>query len=156
MNVYPLSLSRPHGQRAVVVGGGPIGQRKCAGLLSAGIPVRLISPTATAQLAEWAAAGTIDWDNRLYAPGDLASASLAFAATNDRAANAAVAQEAAAQGILCNVADAPAEGTFHTPATIRHGDVVIAISTLSADPRRAKALRERLEAWLIAQDEGCA
>jgi siroheme synthase-like protein len=115
--------------------------------------VRLISPTATAQLAEWAAARIIDWDIRSYAPGDLVSATLAFAATNDRAANAAVAQEAGARGILCNVADVPAEGTFHTPATIRHGDVVIAISTLSADPRRAKALRERLEAWLAAQNE---
>ena len=156
MNVYPLSLSRPHGQRAVVVGGGPIGQRKCAGLLAAGIPVRLISPTATAQLAEWAAAGTIDWDIRPYVPGDLVTATLVFAATNDRAANAAVAQEAAVRGVLCTVADAPAEGTFHTPATIRHGDTIIAISTLSADPRRAKALRERLEAWLAAQDEGSA
>ena len=145
---YPVVLTQLRGAPVVVVGGGAVGERKARGLLAAGAAVRLISPAATAQILDWAAAGQIAWECREYAAGDLAGARLVFAATNQRAVNARVARDAAALGLLCNVADAPGEGSFHLPAVYRGDGVTIAVSTDGASPARAVALRDRIAAWL--------
>ncbi|RMD74355.1 MAG: precorrin-3B C(17)-methyltransferase [Chloroflexi bacterium] len=145
---YPIVLTKPSHMPAVVIGGGAVGERKVRGLLAAGFPVRLISPVATAQLAEWAATGRIVWKRRTYQSGDLAGARLVFAATNDRAVNARIAAAAIAAGVLCNVADAPDEGDFHMPAIHRRGGLTIAVSSHGIAPARAIAIRDSIAAWL--------
>ncbi len=145
---YPIVLSKPSSLPAVVIGGGAVGERKVRGLLAAGIPVRLISPTATAQLAAWAAEGRLHWERRVYQAGDLAGARLVFAATNDRAVNARIAAAASAIGALCNVADASAEGDFHVPAIHRSGGITVAVSSVGAAPARASAIRDAIASWL--------
>jgi cobalt-precorrin 5A hydrolase/precorrin-3B C17-methyltransferase len=143
------------GVPVLVVGGGAVGERKVAGLLAAGAAVRLISPQATAQLADWAEAGRIRWEARAYRAGELAEADapplLVFAATDQRAVNAQVASEAQAQGRLCNVADVPEEGTFHLPALQREAGLTIAVSTDGTSPARARQVRDQLAAWLRQQ-----
>ena len=146
--VYPVTLTGMAGQKAVVVGGGVVGQRKVQGLLAAGIEVRLISPEATPELQAWAGAGRICWERRLYQSGDLAGARLVFAATNQRAVNAQVAQAAQELGLLCNVADRPAEGNFHVPAVHRRPGLVGAVSTTGESPRRAQNVRDQIAGWL--------
>lgn len=146
--LYPVVLTGLRGALAVVVGGGPVGERKARGLLDAGATVRLISPEATAQLAEWAAAGRLTWERRGYTAGDLGGARLAFAATDQRAVNAQVAADAAALGLLCNVADAPGEGSFHVPAVYRGDGVTVAVSTAGTSPGRARQLRDQIAGWL--------
>jgi cobalt-precorrin 5A hydrolase/precorrin-3B C17-methyltransferase len=135
----------------VVVGGGPVGARKVKGLLAVDAAVRLISPMATEDLRNLAAAGQITWIPREYTTGDLSGAWLAFAATNQRAVNAAIASDAAAQGILCNVADAPEEGSFHLPAVYRGAQATIAVSTSGVNPAGAKQLRDRIARWMEQQ-----
>jgi cobalt-precorrin 5A hydrolase/precorrin-3B C17-methyltransferase len=130
-----------------VVGGGAVGERKIRGLLDAGIPVRLISPAATPQVQTWAEEGSIEWIPRSYHPDDMAhdeAISLVFAATDQREVNRQVAQEADEHGVLCNVADAPHEGTFHVPAVYRGQGVMIAVSTMGKSPARAAHVRDRL------------
>ena len=136
------------GQQAVVVGGGPVGQRKVRGLLAAGVEVRLISPEATPQLQAWAEVSRIYWERRLYQPGDMNGAQLVFAATNQRTVNAQVAQEAKNLGLLCNVADQPDEGNFHVPAVHRQPGLVVAVSSLGESPTRARNVRDQLAKWL--------
>jgi cobalt-precorrin 5A hydrolase/precorrin-3B C17-methyltransferase len=137
----------------IVVGGGLVGERKVRGLLAVGAQVTLLSPDATPQLRAWAEAGRIAWAQRPYQAGDLANRpALVFAATSERATNAQVAQEAAALGLLCNVADAPHEGTFYLPAVHREDGLVVAISTEGVSPARARRMRERLSELL--QQEG--
>jgi cobalt-precorrin 5A hydrolase / precorrin-3B C17-methyltransferase len=149
---YPITLTSLHGAHVVVVGGGAVGERKVRGLLAAGAAVRLISPAATEQLQSWAAAGQISWEQREYATGDLDGARLAFAATNRRHVNAQIARDAAIQGLLCNVADAPNEGSFHLPAVYRGQGVTIAVSTDGASPARAVAVRDALAQWLSREE----
>ncbi len=146
--LYPLALTDLAQRPALVVGGGPVGERKAQGVLAAGGRVRLVSPQATATLAGWAQEGRIAWERRPYRPGDLAGVGLVFAATDDREVNRAVAQEARARGLLVNVADAPAEGNFHVPALVRRDGLVVAVSTAAGDPRRAIQLRDGIRAWL--------
>lgn len=145
---YPITLTALAGARVVVVGGGSVAQRKVGGLLAVGAAVQLISPAATPELQALHRAGRIAWAARPYAAGDLAGARLVFAATNQRAVNAAIAQAAAAQGILCNVADAPAEGSFHLPALHRTATTTIAVSTGGSDPAGARRLRDQIARWL--------
>jgi siroheme synthase-like protein len=149
---YPVSLTRVAGALAVVVGGGPVGERKARGLIAVGAAVRLVSPDATDALREWAAAGQLRWEARPYTPGDLEGARLAFAATDSRAVNAAVAEEAAHLGVLCNIADDPAGSDFHLPAIHRQGDLTVAVSTEGGSPARAARTRDQIAAWL-QQDE---
>jgi cobalt-precorrin 5A hydrolase/precorrin-3B C17-methyltransferase len=148
LNSYPITLTSLRGAPVVVVGGGAVGERKVRGLLAAGAAVRLISPAATEQLQACAAAGQIIWQQRGYAAGDLEGARLVFAATDQRVVNAEIASDAAMLGLLCNIADAPAEGSFHLPAVYRGDGVTIAVSTDGTSPARAVVLRDAIARWL--------
>lgn len=145
---YPLTITNLSGRTAVVVGGGIVGERKVRSLLAAGVPVRLISPTATEQMTAWAESGEIEWTRRHYREGDLDDAGLAYAATNVRAVNHEIAAAAHGKGLLVNVADAPAEGNFHSPAVTRHDDLIVSVSTKSGRPRGATAARDRIARFL--------
>ncbi len=148
---YPLTITSLHDRVAVVVGGGVVGERKVRGLLAADAPVRLISPTATEQLIAWAGLRAIEWLQRPYQDGDLNGAGLVFAATNARAVNQDIAAAAHRQGLLVNVADAPAEGVFHAPAVTRQDGVIVAVSTVAGRPRQATATRDRIAAFLAQE-----
>jgi cobalt-precorrin 5A hydrolase / precorrin-3B C17-methyltransferase len=148
--MLPITLTNLNNVLAVVVGGGPVGERKVRGVLEAGGRVRLIAPEATAQLAAWAKSGEIEWLQRAYQPGDLQDARLVFAATNLREVNRAVAVEADQRGLLINVADVPAEGNFHMPAIHRSDEVIIAVSSHSGRPRLAQKVRDWI-AGLLAK-----
>ncbi len=142
---YPVMLD-VSGRRTVVVGGGRVGERKVEGLLEVGADVTVVSPEVTPALGARAGAGLLAWRRRPYAPGDLAGACLAFAATDRREVNAAVEADARAAGIPCNVADDPEGCDFVVPSVVRRGDLVIAVSTGGASPVVARKVRETLEA----------
>ncbi|MBB6284897.1 precorrin-2 dehydrogenase/sirohydrochlorin ferrochelatase family protein [Geobacillus subterraneus] len=140
---YPVIL-QVRGRRAVVVGGGKVAARKIRGLLEAGADVVMIAPKAEPELQALAAAGTIGWCIKTFAPGDLDGAFLVIAATNDRGVNEAVAQ-AAAPSQLVNVVDDPERCDFHVPAVVRRGPLTIAVSTEGASPAVARRIRRELE-----------
>ena len=147
--VYPILLTDLQHKLAVVVGGGPVGERKVAGLLAAHAQVRLVSPAITPTLTAYVRAGTLDWRSRPYQAIDLVGAFLVFAATNSRSVNAQVAQDAAQLHLLCNVADVPAEGNFHVPALYRQADFVVAVgSQQGKNPKRIKHLRDQIAHFL--------
>lgn len=150
-NSYPITLTNVDNKLAVVIGGGPVGQRKVQKLLEAGIEVRLVSPEITPRLQTWVDSCQLEWQPRPYHAGDLTGAYLVFAATNQRSVNAQIAHEAQELGILCNVADDPQGGTFHVPAVYRGEQVSIAISTAGHSPKRAKQLRDAIAEWLEHQ-----
>ncbi len=143
---YPIVLTALHEARCVVVGGGTIAERKVAALLDSAARVTVISPALTTTLQSWAAGGRLEHIERVYQPGDTDGAALVIAATDDRGVNAEVARAARCAGVLVNVADDPAAGTFHTVATVRRGDVLLTVSTGGASPGFTAALRRRIEA----------
>jgi len=147
-STYPIVLAGADALVAVVVGGGRVAERKIRQLIEGHARVRLVSPEAGPELRALAEAGSIAWDARPYRCGDLAGATLAFAATDQRAVNHAVASEARERGILCNVADVPGDGTFIVPAVLRTSTVMVAVSTYGRDPARAAAVRDRIALWL--------
>jgi precorrin-2 dehydrogenase/sirohydrochlorin ferrochelatase len=144
---YPLVLNDLVVRRCVVVGGGQVAERKIHGLLDAGALPQVISPSLTEQLGAWADAGQVHHIARGYEPGDLAGASLVFAATNDAVLNRRVAEDARHAGALVNLADDGAASDFSTPATVRRGDLLLTISTAGASPILAAHIRRELEQY---------
>lgn len=91
MRYYPLFLNLEQ-QLVVVIGGGPVAERKSAALLKAGACVKVISPRLTPRLTRWKTEGSVEIHARPYRRGDLKGARLAFVATDDAAVNEAVFQ----------------------------------------------------------------
>ena len=136
---YPITLQLAN-QLCVVVGAGAVGLRKLAGLRQAGARVRLIAPDIPATLSD----PELELCRRPYRPGDLAGATLVFAASNDRALNAAIAREARSAGLLVNVADSPEESSFTLPAVGRQGGLTLAVSSAGASPALSALVRDHL------------
>jgi adenosylcobinamide kinase / adenosylcobinamide-phosphate guanylyltransferase len=89
------------GRRVVVVGGGPPAARIVTALRAAGALVRVIAPVLIAPLVELADRGLIEVANRQYQARDLADAWLAFACSDYRSVNAALAFDAERARIWC-------------------------------------------------------
>mgnify|MGYP001353847085 CR=1 FL=1 len=145
MQYYPAYLEL-RGHPCVVIGGGPIAERKVTTLLDAGARVTVVSPALTPALAALAETHEILHHERPYRHGDLAGAWLAYAATGDEAVHAAVAAEAAEARVFLNVVDRPRLCSFIVPAIVRRDPVAIAVSTGGASPALAKRLARELDA----------
>jgi precorrin-2 dehydrogenase/sirohydrochlorin ferrochelatase len=125
----------------VVVGGGPVGIRKARGLLNCGARVRLISPRPLPDDGLLSGAEIVFRD---YRAADLEGAFLVFAATDDPAVNAEIGTEARSRGALVNRADAGEGSDFTLPATVRRGDLTLAVSTAGRSPALAALVGERM------------
>jgi siroheme synthase-like protein len=147
MGFYPVSLD-VGGRRCLVVGGGPIAERRVQSLLEAGASVTIVSPALTATLNALAAAARIRHLARRYEVGDLAGAVLAFVAVDDASVTPTVAREAQARGVWLNAADDPAYCSFYLPAVVRRGVLTVAVGTGGASPALTRALREHLDGVL--------
>jgi precorrin-2 dehydrogenase/sirohydrochlorin ferrochelatase len=134
------------GRAAVVIGGGEVAARKVEDLLAAKASVMVIAPRVCDRISAFANQQRIETHLRPYRKEDLAGTFLAVAATDDEEVNARVAGDAVAMNILVNVVDCPALCTFTVPATIRRGDLALAITTEGRCPALAAILRRELEA----------
>ncbi|MGO4693312.1 bifunctional precorrin-2 dehydrogenase/sirohydrochlorin ferrochelatase [Paenibacillus sp. 2TAB26] len=135
------------GKRCVIIGGGSVAQRKLQGLLAAGADeIWVISPSLTPQLVSLASDGEINWFQREYNDGDLAGASLVFAATNDKRLNAEIADTADRLGILVNAVDDADKGSFISPSIVRRGDLLLAVTASGASPALSQQIKKELAA----------
>jgi len=146
MGHYPIFLNI-EGRRCVVIGGGPVAERKVEGLLRDGASVTVISPSLTKSLESLANEENIRHLARDYREGDLADYQLAFAVTGDDGVNAAVAREGRERGVWVNAADDPAHCDFILPSVLRRGELVVAVATGGSSPALSRVIREELESY---------
>ena len=144
MTLFPMFL-KLEGRACLVVGAGNVGEPKIRGLLDANANVRVVAPTATGAVVEWARAGLIAWEKRTFEASDLTGIFLTIAATASTSVNDFVFREARSRGILCNAVDDPERCDFYYPAVVRRGQLQIAISTGGQSPALAQRLRRELE-----------
>lgn len=139
---YPVNLVLD-GKRVLVVGGGRVARRKVEGLLQAGAVVTVVAPEVDGRLA---ALPGLTIHRRPYAgPADLDGQRLVLTATDDRAVNQRVHDDADAAGLWVNSADDPDRCTFTLPAVVRRGGLQLTASTAGASPAVASWVRARLE-----------
>lgn len=143
MQSYPIMLDLS-GRLCVVVGAGPVGQRKAASLAAIGAQVRLVSIDVPPQEQ----LPGVEIVASAYRPEHMAGATLVFVCTDDRQTNARIAADARCAGALVNAVDQPEDCDFYVPATVADGEVVVAIGTGGASPSLAAALKERIAAAL--------
>jgi siroheme synthase-like protein len=114
MRYYPVFLDLI-GRRCIVIGGGVVAERKVDGLLAAGAHVTVVSPEISEGLRRLILQPSLEHLARKYERGDLAGFAIAFVATDDRAVNAAIFDEARSRGIWVNCADDPSHCDFISP-----------------------------------------
>jgi siroheme synthase-like protein len=144
MKTYPINLVLADRLVLLIGAKGEI-VHKVDGLLEVGARVRVIAPSAAAEVAHLAAEGRIEWLPRRYQPGDLAGASLVFAAVRDATVHDAIWAEGTGNGQLVNVMDVIPQCNFYGVSFLRRGLLTIAIGTGGAAPALAVTLRKRFE-----------
>jgi precorrin-2 dehydrogenase/sirohydrochlorin ferrochelatase len=141
---YPIFVSL-HGKVCLVVGGGPVGERKIRVLLHYGAAIRLVAEDFTPWLQTQCNEGTVLLIGKTYTKGCLDDVDLVFAATSDFALNREIAVDAETRKLWCNIATEPEWGSFIVPSIFQRGPLTMAISTGGASPAVAVGIREKLE-----------
>ena len=145
--LYPifLKLDQLH---TLIVGGGNVGLEKLSALLKNNPDARvtLVASEISDEVKELAGKHRfVLLVEKDFGLTDLRGKDLVIAATNDRATNAYIRDEAKAFRILVNVADTPDLCDFYLGSTVKKGDLKIGISTNGKSPTFAKRFRELLE-----------
>lgn len=141
--MYPINLilsDRP----VVVIGGGPVAQRKVLTLLEAEADVTVIAPELTELLQQMADENKFSWLKRKYRRGDLQGYYLGICAVDDDITVAEVSAEAEERKLLLNVVNDQSKCTFTVPAKLERGDMLLTVATGGKSPAMAKYLKNYL------------
>lgn len=122
---FPVMMNLTR-RRCLIVGGGPIAERKLRSLLGAGAEVTLVSPAFTAGILEMGNQQNVivkkqSYDESIWTIHGEARFALVIAATNDAQVNRQIAQDANAHNLLVNIVDQPELSSFILPSVVRRG-----------------------------------
>lgn len=149
MTLLPIFLKLAQ-RPCLLIGAGEVALQKIPALLNAEARLRVIAPQVHPEIAALAQRGRVELERREYRSGDLDSAFLVVAATNDTRTNAAIYTDAVARNILCNSVDDPPNCDFYFGSIVTRGDLQIAISTAGESPALAQRLRHEIDEQLPA------
>lgn len=144
--LYPIFL-KVHSFDTLIVGGGEVGLEKLSFLLKSSPKAKLtlVAKEIKPEIKELAKLhSSVKLIEREFFSEDLTEMQMAIIATEDRALNLAIRNEAKERGILVNVADTPDLCDFYLGSIVTKGDLKIAISTNGKSPTIAKRLKELL------------
>lgn len=146
---FPLFLDLA-GKKVVVVGGGKIAERRLKVLASFGADITVISPQATADIAEAAQTGNLQWLKREFQNDDIASLAPLFvvAATDSRQVNQAVKLAAEKHNLPASIADNRAECTCYFPAIAEGENYLAGLVSKNGDHKGVKYLAEQIRSLL--------
>ncbi|MBK3493711.1 siroheme synthase [Viridibacillus sp. YIM B01967] len=143
MTVYYPIMLQIKDKLCVVIGGGQVANRKVNSLLAAGALVTVISPTLHEKLQEKWRKQLLTWVEKSFEAADIQDAFCIIAATDQPSINAKVKENVLPHQLL-NIVDDATASNFIVPATVRRGDLTIAVSTAGANPGLAKKVKEDL------------
>lgn len=144
--LFPIFL-KLNELNTLIVGGGYVGMEKVTAVLanSPSATVTLVAPEIRAEIRELAEQfPNLALLHREYVPEDLEEKDLVLVATNNKALNIRIKQQARARKLLANVADTPDHCDFYLSSVVPKGHLKIAISTNGKSPTVAKRVKEVL------------
>lgn len=144
MTYYPI-LVKLHGQKAVVVGGGKVAERKIETLLGFGAFVYVVSKDLTPTLSQYAKEGKITYLGDTFLDSHLDGVFIVIAATDNVELNRRVSLAAKKRTLLINAVDQPEDCNFIVPSILQRGDLMISVSTAGKSPALARKIRQDLE-----------
>jgi len=134
----------PEAGPALIVGGGNVALRKARNLAEGEFRLTVIAPSIVPAIRALPFVNVVE---RAFEERDIEATpvwALVFACTDNREVNRRVGALARARNIPVVVTDRQGESTFFTPATMRDGEVAVAVSTGGASPGLARMIRERV------------
>ncbi|PTX55665.1 uroporphyrin-III C-methyltransferase/precorrin-2 dehydrogenase/sirohydrochlorin ferrochelatase [Litoreibacter ponti] len=144
MKHFPIFMAL-EGRRVVVSGGGEAALAKLRLLLKTEANLTVVAANAAPEIKKWAAEARLTLIPRAMEPGDAMCARLFYAANEDDAEDARVAELAHRDGALVNIVDNLGDSQFITPAMVDRDPVVVAIGTEGAAPVLARAIKKDIE-----------
>ena len=137
------------------VGGGTIAPRRVMALLLFTSNITVIAPKMTADLWELGKLGKIQIQPRPVKKSDFSMAYMVLAVTNNRELNEEIYHACKEEGIYVNVASDKDLCDFYFPGICLKDDVVVGITASGMNHKKARAVREKVQALLeeIAKDE---
>jgi siroheme synthase-like protein len=149
--LYPVFLKLEN-RRVLVVGGGPVAERKVESLKQAGARIRVVAPEATDAIREWADRGDLEWLARPFMETDVHDAWLVVAATADAETQRSVAAAAEVRSCFVVAVDDPAHASAYSGAVVRRPPFTIAVSSSGTTPALTRLVREVIEHVLPSDD----
>ncbi|HLK38705.1 MAG TPA: bifunctional precorrin-2 dehydrogenase/sirohydrochlorin ferrochelatase [Polyangiaceae bacterium] len=149
--LYPLFL-KLRGRDVLVVGAGPVAERKITVLLECGAAVRVVAPRATDRIREWSGSGAVVWLGRRFEDPDADGAWLVVAATGDPTVEATVAEAAERRRAFVIAVDDPLHASAYSGSVVRRPPFTLAISSSGATPALTRLVREIVEQVLPGED----
>ncbi|QGY41189.1 bifunctional precorrin-2 dehydrogenase/sirohydrochlorin ferrochelatase [Pseudodesulfovibrio cashew] len=146
MRYYPIFVNLEN-KHCLVVGAGEVGKRKIQSLVDAGAGSVTIIDTRPAdpEMDGVLALDNVTFEGREFRDLDLDGKFLVIACTSSEEVNWRISTLCAERGILCNIVDQPEKCSFIVPATVKRGDLTVAISTAGQSPAMAKRIRRELQ-----------
>ena len=149
MQHFPIFMDTAH-QRIVVSGAGETALAKLRLLIKTEADIEVFGEEPVLGVTALADEGRIHLKSRTLGATDIAGARLVYAANDDEAEDARVADLARQAGGLVNVVDNLGASDFITPAIVDRDPVTVAIGTEGAAPVLARKIKADLEARLPA------
>jgi precorrin-2 dehydrogenase/sirohydrochlorin ferrochelatase len=146
MRYYPMFVSLA-GRSCLVVGAGQVGLRKIETLADCGAASILVvdKNQPDEMLLRLLERPGLSFAQRDFQDSDLDGVFLAIASTSNVSVNQHISDLCRTRGVLCNIVDQPEACSFIVPATVRRGDLTLAISTGGQSPALAKRIRKDLQ-----------
>ena len=145
MSNYPIFLNIAH-YNCLVVGGGKVATRNVAHLIEAGTQPSIIATELTDELKSYVQQYQLSVQQKSVELADMHGFQLIIAATNDKALNDAIAQQAIDLKLLVNNVTNAALCTFQMPAVVRRQGIELAIGTGGELPYLSHRLKQYFEA----------
>ncbi|MGN1386241.1 MAG: bifunctional precorrin-2 dehydrogenase/sirohydrochlorin ferrochelatase [Bacillus sp. (in: firmicutes)] len=132
------------GRSVVIAGGGRIAARKARVLGGQQAAITFIAPQFSDEVLTLAEEHGYRLIERKAEAADFAEALLVVLATNDSEANRALREVLPAHQLVC-VVDEANSGNVLFPATVRRGNLQIAVTSSGASPKLTRKLKKELE-----------
>jgi siroheme synthase-like protein len=144
---YPIFLDIED-RDVVIIGGGPVCERKAETMMKYGARVTVVAPEFTEQITQWAKSGALEIRKKKYDAADLDGASIVIASTDDEGVNTQIASDCRKRKIPVNVVDVTHLCEFIVPAIVESGSIQLAVSTGGKSPALARTLKEDLQKFV--------
>ncbi|WP_010191879.1 precorrin-2 dehydrogenase/sirohydrochlorin ferrochelatase family protein [Bacillus sp. m3-13] len=132
------------GKKVVIAGGGRIAARKAKVLDAEQVNITFIAPEFSEEVRELSVLRGYRLVERGAVAEDFAEAFLAILATNNREVNATLVRGLHESQLVC-VVDESGEGNVTFPATVRRGNLQIAVTSNGSSPKLTRKLKRELE-----------
>lgn len=139
MAYFPMFIDLK-GKNCLVVGGGPVAERKVRVMLDFGLKVTVAAPFIQPRIVKEMPVECV-FDE--FAPEMLDGREIVIAATDDKAMNSHIAKLCKDKGIPVNAVDSAEDSDFIFPSYIKKGDVVAAFSSSGQSPVVTQYLKEK-------------